>query len=128
MTGVLNALVSQGGGSRFVVTIANYSGSNYGYNDSAGGSISPGTFQGVTVRVVADDNSGNAFNFTLSGSRAQSLFRGIEIQSTAGSLVTFYSAAASFLDTGTVTIWTWTTASDIWTATTPSTRAVRVFF
>lgn len=127
MTGVLNALASIGGnGQRYTVTIGN-TGDNFGYNDASFGSMSPASYGGVTIRVVSEDLSDNVFTVTLSGSRAQSFFRGIEIQGTAGGVATFFTGAATLNDLGTVTAWQWTTASDIWTATSPSTRLVRIF-
>lgn len=127
MTGVLNAMVGVSGGSRYTVTIGN-SGNNYGFNDGTPiGSISSSSFRGATIRVVSDDNAGNTFTVTLSGSRVQSFFAGVEIQATNGSIAIFNTPAAIFNDLGTVTAWQWTTSNDIWTSTSPATRFVRLF-
>lgn len=128
MTGVLNAMVGQGGGLRYSVTVGN-SGNNYGYNDGTPiGSISPAaSYLGVTIRVCANDISGNTFTVTVNGTRAQSFFAGIEIQRTDGTIQIYYTNSASLFDasSGTVTIWQWNTASDLWTSA--GTRSIRIF-
>lgn len=130
MTGVLNAMVGSAPGFRYTVTIGN-SGSLYGYNDSAGpmGAVSPTTYNGITIRVIAVDNSGTpSLTFTLSGTRSQSFFAGLEIQKTDGTFLRLHTNSVSSFDSssGLVTIWNWV-VSGVWTATSPSTRAVRVF-
>lgn len=128
MTGILNTMVGTGGGSRYTVTIGN-SGNNYGYNDGTPiGSISPASYRGVTVRVVSNDISANTFTVTLNDVQVQSFFTGIEIQKTDGTTQLYYTAAAaSFVSGPLTTAWQWNTASDLWTATSPATRLIRIF-
>jgi hypothetical protein len=126
MTGVLNALAGSASGLRYSVTIGN-SGTNYGYNDAVPmGSISPAaSYNGVTIRVIAFDSG--TFSFTLSGTRTQSHFAGLEIQKTDGTIQRLNTSAANFDNSsGTVTFWSWTVSS-IWTSTSPSPRSVRIF-
>ena len=132
MTGVLNALAGAPTSSIYSVTMADISSSgvNFGYNDSAtpGGSISPGTFRGVTIKVVANNTSPSPdqLGVTLEGSRSQSFFTGIEIQKTDGTLAVLYTNVAIFADLTTVSSWVWE-INGIWTAATPSPRRIRIF-
>lgn len=127
MTGILNTMVGAGGGSRYTVTIGN-SGNNYGYNDGTPiGSISPASYREVTIKVVANDISANTFTVTLNGDQVQSFFTGIEVQKTDGTMQTYYTSSTSFFSGGLTTIWQWNTASDLWTATSPATRLIRIF-
>lgn len=132
MTGVLNATVAASTGVYYSVTMADISslGTNFGYNDSAspGGSISPTTWRGITIKVAANNTSPSPdqFTITLAGSNSQSTFTGVEIQKTDGTLVTLFSSAATYSDLTTVTSWTWI-QDGIWTAATPSPRRIRLF-
>lgn len=130
MTGVLNAVVGQGGGQRYSVTIGNFSTTRYGYTDvGPSGAISPSTFRGVTIKSVASNASpGQLFIVSLQGSRAQSFFAGIEVQRTDGTMQTFTTASATFSDLGTETTWSWANSpAYVWSSTSPSPRIIRLF-
>lgn len=129
MTGVLNALAGQGGGLRYTVTIGNFATDNYGYSQGAAGAISPSSYTGATIIQCANDSAPvDTFTVTLSGVRAQSFFRGVEIQATDGSIVTlFTSGATSYSNDGTNSFWQWQNDIPTWTATTPATRLIRIF-
>lgn len=125
MSGILATLAGIDGGTRYTVTVGN-SGDVYGYNDTTPiGSLSAGTFRGVTIKVVSNDVVSNTFTVTLEGDRAQSFFAGIEIQKTDGTIQIYNTPSASFFLGGGPTIWQWNTASDAWTAT--GTRLIRLF-
>jgi hypothetical protein len=126
MSGVLNAMVGQGGGSRFSVTLANFLTDNYGYNQpNTFGAISPSAFSGASIINVSHDSGSGAFSVTLDGVLAQSFFRGIEIQTTSGSTVTLYTSDAIY-STISWTFWSWT-GQTVWTSTSPATRLIRIF-
>ena len=124
---MLHSVVGLGGGLRFTVTIGN-TGDNYGFNDASFGSISPTSYNAVTIRVISNDLSDDVFTVTMNGSLARSFFSGIEIQGTDGSITTLYTVSGgTFTDLTTGSVWQWTTVSDVFTATTPSTRLARIF-
>lgn len=129
MSGILSALVGPGGTS-FTVTMAAFGASTYGYNDSTTptGSISPTTYNGVSVKSVSNQTNPNPdqFGITLQGSRAQSFFTGVQVQKTDGTIAVLYTANASYADFTTLTSWIWLT-DGIWTAATPSPRMVKIF-
>jgi hypothetical protein len=130
VSGVLNAMVGQGGGSRFSVTIANFSSTRYGYTSTGpSGAISPSDFRGVTITGIASNASpGQLFIVAMQGSRAQSFFAGIEVQRTDGTTQVFTTSSAIFADLGTDTSWSWANSpAYVWSATTPSPRLIRIF-
>jgi hypothetical protein len=109
MTGVLNAMVGQGG-SVYSVTVGT-NGLFYGFNSAdAFGAISPSTTD---------------LGITIEGSHTQNYFSGVTVQTTSGSIRYFPSSSATFSTFGSSPVlsgWTWDTNTPAWTATTPSPR------
>jgi hypothetical protein len=110
----------------------------YGYNDASEtgfsepavdiGARSPTTVNGATIYRIANSFT-SVFNVILSGSRAQSFFTSIDIQTTSGSIINRTSASASYstASSPTRTQWSWATTT-AWTSTSPSPRTVTFNF
>lgn len=129
MTGMLNAVVGANNAISVSVTVGN-SATQYGFNSVAViGAASPGTFKGNTFRVIASDSSYDFAIEILGTGLAQSLFRRVIVESTAGTIRAFDSSAATFSATSgpDKSTWTWGTGSSkVWTSTSPSPRSVLI--
>lgn len=131
MTGVLGAIVASQNSQPIIVTIGN-SAAQYGFNSVAViGAVSPGTFKGNTIRVIASDTSYDFAIEILGTSLPQTLFRSVTVESTAGTIRTFLASAATFSATSgpDKSTWLWGTGSSkVWTATSPSPRTVLIHY
>lgn len=131
MTGVLNAVIGANNAIRISVTIGNQS-TQYGFNTNGSiGSISPGTFKGNTIDVLASDTSYDIGVVLLGSGIPQAYFTSITVESTAGTIGRFLSTAATFSQTtgihGPQSQWLWGIGSSkVWTSTSPSPRSVLI--
>lgn len=129
MTSVLNAVVASHNSASFSVTIGNAS-TQYGFNtNEAIGSVSPSTFKGNTLYGIASDVSFDFGIVILGTGIPQAFFRSVVVQSTAGTIRSYASSAATFSSGvgigGNQSQWLWGTGSSkVWTATSPSPRAL----
>jgi len=132
MTGVLNAMVGGGNKQTYSVTIASLPGPSFGMNDSVpGGSVTPTSFRGATIKVAASRTGNDNFTFTLNGALAQSFIQSVLVQRTDGAWALFKQQDVSFFASGpSVTIWQWGAggADPAWTSTSPSPRQILVAF
>jgi hypothetical protein len=91
------------------------------------GSISPANFKGLAVQAA---NSGPAWNFgfSLEGTTAQDFISYVRVQTTAGTVVQYDQADATFEASGGLSTWTWPIdqSGGAFTATTPTPRSVTV--
>lgn len=125
MTGVLSAMVGQGG-VVYSVTVGT-NGVFYGFNlADEWGAITPSTYRGSIIQLTAV-SSQDDFNLTIEGSHTQNYISGVTVQTTSGSLRFFPSSSATFSTFGSSPVlsgWTWDTNTPAWTATTPSPRFI----
>lgn len=129
MTGVLNAMVGGGGKFNYSVTIGSGAGPFYGYNEgSAVGSVSPGSFRGLTFADLSSRAGNHDFNLALNGAVAQTYFQYVMVQRSNGAWSIYRQQDALFLS-NVDTIWTWGSGSDpAWTGTSPSPRQIIICF
>jgi hypothetical protein len=92
-----------------------------GFITPSDGSLSPTTFRGQLVSAVLSPSiSGGDFAIGIRGSLAQDFFRDVTVQTKTGATINLLTSNAIFSVGGspTTTNWRWTSAGEIWDATT----------
>jgi hypothetical protein len=131
MTGILNALVGNGGSIQLTLTVGN-SGTSYGFVLGTYGSVSVASYNSAAIRnIVSETGGGIAYDLqiVLAGLLSQSFFSSVKVQTTSGTFRTFRTADATTYTqlpgSPDVTLWQWDSNTPAFTNT--GTRVVQFF-